>query len=250
MDGGSNDGSVEIIKKYEPWLSQWRSGPDHGQYDAVQKGFQVSHGQIMAYLNSDDLYFPWTIKVVAELFTLFPQIQWLTTSNIAVASADSRFSFVGYIHNRSRRWFFSNRGEKLKSSGFIPQEATFWRRTLWEQAGSRFNIDMKYAGDFELWSRFFKYAAPVMVNMPLAIFRHHTEQKTKQFEKYLEEANRVLSCYQDPSQLPPILIDALNYVHQRLNYDGDWLGTRCDKINFYPLEGRWKYEKSLETQAG
>jgi cellulose synthase/poly-beta-1,6-N-acetylglucosamine synthase-like glycosyltransferase len=84
MDGGSTGGSVEIIQKYEPWLARWQSIRDDGQYDAIQKGFHLSCGEIMAYLNSDDLYFPWTFKVVAELFTLFPQVDWLTTSSLHV----------------------------------------------------------------------------------------------------------------------------------------------------------------------
>jgi glycosyltransferase involved in cell wall biosynthesis len=247
MDGGSTDRSLEIIKKYEPWLSYWQSVGDDGQYDAVQKGFARSHGDIMAYLNSDDMYFPWTLKVVAETFRLFPQMDWLTASSIAVASETSGFAFVGQIHNRSRRWFFSNRGEKLKSSGFFPQEATFWRRSIWDKAGARLDTSLKFAGDFELWARFFQYSNPVMISMPLAIFRHHEKQKTKQFELYFDEANLVLQRYPKPAWLPSLLIRVLNYMYRHTNIHYHWFGAQCDQIVFYPDENCWKYEKNLAS---
>jgi glycosyltransferase involved in cell wall biosynthesis len=247
MDGGSTDGSMEIIKKYGPWLSHWQSAKDGGQYDAVQKGFSRSQGEIMAYLNSDDLYFPWTFKVVSEIFHLFPQVDWLTTSSVAVASETSGFALVGQIHNRSRRWFFGNRGKALKSSGFIPQEATFWRRSLWDKAGSRLDTNLKFAGDFELWARFFQHANPVMVNMPLAIFRHHDRQKTKQYELYFDEADLVLQQYPKPVWLPSLLIRILNYVYRRTNINYHWFGSQCDRIVFYPHENSWRYEKNLAS---
>jgi glycosyltransferase involved in cell wall biosynthesis len=130
MDGGSTDGTLEIIKKYSAQLTCWESKPDKGQYDAVQKGFDISHGEIMAYLNSDDLYFPWTLNVVSDIFAKFPQVDWLTTSMVSMTSHDNRLIFGGQIYNRSRRWFFSTRGKSFKTRGFIPQESTFWRRPL------------------------------------------------------------------------------------------------------------------------
>src|SRR5438046_8161114 len=79
MDGGSTDNSVEIIKKYASQLTYWQSQKDRGQYHAVTEGFKHATGDIFAYLNSDDVYLPWTLRTVAQLYTLFPQIQWLTS---------------------------------------------------------------------------------------------------------------------------------------------------------------------------
>jgi glycosyltransferase involved in cell wall biosynthesis len=249
IDGGSTDRSVEIIKKYEPWLAYWESKPDNGQYDAVQKGFSLSHGDIMAYLNSDDLYFPWTLRVIADVFTKFQNANWLMTSNVSMTSYDSRLNFGGQINNRSRRWFFSTRGRLFKSRGFVPQESTFWRRTLWEQAGAKLETGLKYAGDLELWSRFYKYSSPVLVNVPLGVFRYHKEQKTAQLEQYIAEANQVLSRFPTPLWMPSIGIQALNYLYRAIDGQGNWLGARCDKVRYDPYTDDWEYKKYLEWRS-
>lgn len=69
IDGGSTDGTVELLKKYESQYNmRWISEPDNGIYDAVNKGIKMAKGEIIAYLNSDDFYFPWTLEVVANFF--------------------------------------------------------------------------------------------------------------------------------------------------------------------------------------
>src|SRR5712672_634542 len=77
IDGGSTDGSVEIIKKYERRLTWWISAPDGGQYEAINKGFARTTGEIMAWLNADDKYLPWTLSVVGDLMSTLPQVEWL-----------------------------------------------------------------------------------------------------------------------------------------------------------------------------
>src|SRR5881396_2686502 len=77
IDGGSTDGSVEIIKRYEKHLSYWQSEPDGGQYDAISQGFARTSGDLMAWLNSDDMLHRNALWSMARLFTQFPQIEWL-----------------------------------------------------------------------------------------------------------------------------------------------------------------------------
>ncbi|MBD0389275.1 MAG: glycosyltransferase, partial [Nostoc sp. C3-bin3] len=81
IDGGSTDGSLEIIKKYESQVHFWCSEPDGGQYDAINKGFAHSTGEIMAWLNSDDMYFSWTFKTVGSIMSELLQVEWLTSLN-------------------------------------------------------------------------------------------------------------------------------------------------------------------------
>ena len=115
IDGGSTDNSVEIIKKYEEYLTYWVSEPDDGQYDAINKGFSRATGEIMAWLNSDDMYVPWTFKTVAEIFDKFEFVNWIT--GIPTAYTIHGSMVVGgsgryYIYSRDfiRRGFYGTIG--------------------------------------------------------------------------------------------------------------------------------------------
>src|ERR1051326_100921 len=79
IDGGSTDGSVDIIRKFERYLAFWVSEPDGGQYDAINKGFSRTTGEVMAWLNADDKYLPWTLSTVADLLASLPQVEWVTS---------------------------------------------------------------------------------------------------------------------------------------------------------------------------
>jgi glycosyltransferase involved in cell wall biosynthesis len=246
MDGGSTDNSLEVIRRYEPNLFHWESASDNGQYDALQKGFSHTHGDIMGYLNSDDLYFPWTLRVVGEIFATFPQVEWLTTSCTSATPIDAQFPLVYIRYNRSRRRFLETRDRLLKQRDFIQQESTFWRRSLWEKAGGRLDTRLKYAGDFELWARFFEHTSPVTVNIPLAMFRFHGNQKTSDLEKYILEAENVLSRYPRPLWVPALFIRFLNLIYLGNQCDANWLGARCDRVEYDPREDYWVYRKYLE----
>ena len=136
IDGGSTDGSVEVIKKYERYLKFWCSEPDLGQYDAINKGFAHSTGEIMAWLNSDDMYFPWTLKTVASIMSELPQVHWLTTLNLG--SWDWNGFCLGFnsVPGYSRAAFLDGcylpPNNKI-AIGWIQQESTFWRRSLWKK---------------------------------------------------------------------------------------------------------------------
>src|SRR5260221_7953075 len=79
MDGGSTDASAAIVERHAPNLAFSTSAPDGGHYAAVNAGFAHTSGEVMAWLNGDDKYLPWTFSVVAEVFAQFPEIEWVTT---------------------------------------------------------------------------------------------------------------------------------------------------------------------------
>lgn len=246
MDGGSQDGSLKTIENYGSLLDYWESQTDNGQYDAIQKGFERSSGEIMGYLNSDDLHFPWTLQVVGEIFSIFPHIEWLTTSRPCATGANIDFP-LGHTHyNWSHRWFLSSRGNNLLSRGFIQQEATFWRRSLWEKAGGYINTALQYAGDFELWSRFYLHTIPASVNIPLAMFRIHKEQKTVKKDLYIAEAGKIMAAYPRSIPVPSSFLRILNKIYQRGNSNSNWLGARCDRVSYDPQQEKWVYQKRLE----
>ena len=194
IDGGSTDGSQEIIKKYEKDLHFWCSEPDAGQYDAINKGFAKSTGEIMTWLNSDDMYCPWALRTVASIFCELPQVEWLTTLN------PLKWDWYGLCINSRLIPGFSKEGfldgcylhQGEKSLGAIQQESTFWRRSLWKKAGKCITTEFKLASDFDLWCRFFTHAELYGTTSPLGGFRSQMNQRSTQTELYKVEAEKSL----------------------------------------------------------
>ena len=150
----------------------------------------------MGWLNADDHHLPWTLSLVDEMFERFPEIDWLTTQYPLTVDESGRAVQTGYGGGFNADAF--RRGGNLPgrgwfATGFVQQESTFWRRSLWEKAGARVDASLKLAGDFELWCRFFDHAPLYAVAAPLAAFRRHPGQKTAtRFQAYLDEAEDVL----------------------------------------------------------
>ncbi|TAN38453.1 MAG: glycosyltransferase [Verrucomicrobia bacterium] len=199
IDGGSTDGSVDIIRKYADRLTYWCSESDHGQYDAINKGFAHSTGEIMAWVNADDMIFPWTLGVVAQIFSEFREVTWI--SSLLPACWNSAGLFVGVFPRTGFNRTLFYRGQYFKhprhyGGEFIQQESTFWRRVLWEGVGARLSNQYKLAGDFELWARFFQHAELFGVRTLLGGFRVHGNQRSiTNMNEYIAEADAVLYQY-------------------------------------------------------
>jgi GT2 family glycosyltransferase len=199
IDGGSTDDSVRVIDAYAEHLDYWVSEPDEGQYHAINRGFSQSTGEIMAWLNADDMYFPWTISTAMEIFEQLPSVEWLTTRRPMQIDSEGRLVSIGYTHGFDKKSFLS--GFNLCGAGwpadvFIQQESTFWRRSLWDKTGSRLDTSLTYAADFDLWARFFGHTQLHAVDVPLAAYRRHAGQKmASSFGAYVEESKLVLARY-------------------------------------------------------
>jgi glycosyltransferase involved in cell wall biosynthesis len=199
IDGGSTDGSVDTIKKYAHRLAYWVSEKDGGQYDALNKGFSKTTGEIMAWLNSDDKYMPSALATVVDIFSTHPQIEWITTVHPLTWNSKGQPVKVDFTGGFNSHAFY--RGSNLPVNGshgrrWIQQESTFWRRSLWKRAGGRLDSRFEHAADFELWARFFQHAELYGVCALLGGFREHGKQKSAQFrEAYLSEAQTVLTSY-------------------------------------------------------
>ena len=196
IDGGSTDKSVSIIKKYSNRLAHWVSEPDEGQYHAINKGFARATGEIMAWLNSDDKYLPWTLSVVADIFSSFPEVEWLTTVHPVRWNSHGQAVAVDFTGALSRHSFLQGNNFPVEGSigrRWIQQESTFWRRSLWERAGGRLDQSLAMAADFELWARFYDHADLFGVQALLGGFRSHGVQKSVLHrDRYMAEAEQVL----------------------------------------------------------
>lgn len=189
IDGASTDNSLQIIRKYAKSLSYWVSEPDNGQSNAIQKGFRHATGDIMCWLNSDDIYYPYTLNFVSEIFNKYPQISWITGQHTSINSQDIIVQ-TGILTGKNRfllqHGFYNN-----KILSFIPQESTFWHQKLWKKCGQQLE-DATYCLDYKLWKKFAKYTSLVTVEVPLAAFRLNPNRKTKTLNPYYREIHPLL----------------------------------------------------------
>ena len=182
IDGGSTDGSSEIIEKYRHKLHYFVSEPDSGHGSALNKGFSRTSGEIMAWLNSDDKYTPWALKTVAEIFDANPDINWITGTH-------------GFWNDRGAlthsNIFFRNVLDYLSGQyRFIQQESVFWRRSLWERAGAHIDESYRFMVDGELWCRFFTLDRLWHVRCILSGYRVHGSNRARLNEKECREEMR------------------------------------------------------------
>jgi len=169
MDGGSTDGSTEIIRKYVDRLADWKSAKDGGQADAIRTGFARATGEILSWLNSDDTIAPGTLRVVGEFFAVHPAVD-LVYGDLNLVDAEGKRLYTARPLLRL--------GILVYENAFIPQQAMFWRRSLYERVGGLDPL-LCFAMDFDLVVRFLLAGARVR-KLPgiLANYRWHPAAKS------------------------------------------------------------------------
>jgi glycosyltransferase involved in cell wall biosynthesis len=188
IDGGSTDGTLEIIKKYEQHLTFWISEKDEGLYFALNKGFKHATGEIMAWLNADDLLHQGSLNAVSQIFKEY-NIEWL--QGYPTLFNENSATVAHNTHVYSKYHFYLN---NHLGGNFIQQESTFWRKSLWEKSGAKLETKFKYAADFELWMRFFKHANINCTNTLLGGYRVRKEQLSRvYFKEYLLECDKIIN---------------------------------------------------------
>lgn len=145
QDGGSTDGSVAILERYSSRLLAWESAADGGQAAAINLGLRRTSGEIMAYLNSDDVLMPGSLAYVANYFQAHPEVDVVYGHRILI---DGNGAEVG-------RWVLPPHDDRVIAfADFIPQETMFWRRRAWEAAGGGIDESFRFAMDWDLILRF------------------------------------------------------------------------------------------------
>ena len=214
MDGGSTDGSVEIVKKYEPHLKHWQSERDEGMYHAIEAGFALSDAPYMGWLNSDDQLAPWAIQTALGIFDQLPEVKWITSRFPMQARKDGVVIATSILPGVDNWRFFNGehiRSLELPSTGWVVQDCTFWRRDLWEEVGGAFDHSLKLAGDFELWARFMMCTDLYVVPVPFGIYRVQGVNKAMVDRlAYRDECVKVLQRY------TPVIPQDLERLNQRV----------------------------------
>lgn len=171
QDGGSTDGTKQILEIYRSKLKSVESRPDGGQANAINLGFRHASGEIMAWLNSDDLFLPGTVSYVTRYFLAHPEVDVVYGHRVNINENDQEIG----------RWIMpSHDDELLRWADYIPQETLFWRRRIWEKVGASLDESFQFALDWDLLLRF-QDAGANFARLPrfLGAFRVHAGQKTQ-----------------------------------------------------------------------
>ncbi len=207
MDGGSTDGTVKILKKYGSKII-WRSEKDTGQANAINKGLKLATGEILAYLNSDDVYGKETFLKVAQFFTTQPELKWAFGKCKIIDERDReiRQSITAYKNFFLKRYSY----QTLLVLDYISQPAVFWTREAMDEFGL-LDETQYYEMDYEYWLRLGQKYKPGFINDYLSSFRIHTQAKTgSNFTKHYWQELEVARIY---TQNPLLLfLHFLNFL--------------------------------------
>lgn len=212
LDGGSEDGSVDIISEYECELAYWRSWPDAGQAAAIDEGFRITSGDILGWLNSDDMLVPGALEFVLKCFENNSAIRFLY-GGCEVIDADDQLirRLIEPCYNTNWQLYIRN---------CVNQPSAFWRRDLYFDVGA-IDRSLQYAMDYDLWFKFCSKTKPYITRKILSRERVHPEAKSQSGSVLLErEMENVRARYFKPATLRKAPIKRLAWRVERVMKKG------------------------------
>jgi glycosyltransferase involved in cell wall biosynthesis len=194
IDGQSTDKTIEIIKEYATKDSRikWVSEPDKSQSNAINKGLKMASGDIISYLNADDIYYPNTLQIICDSFKKHNRL-WLYGKCKII---DVRGGEIRKIITKYKNFFLKKYNyNKLLIINYISQPAVFWKKELMQQIG-HFNETEHLAMDYDYWCRAGKKNIPIVINQYLSGFRYHHDNKSnKQYLKQFNDEYRIAALH-------------------------------------------------------
>ncbi|MFN0249238.1 MAG: glycosyltransferase family 2 protein [Kofleriaceae bacterium] len=174
LDGGSTDGTIDVLQRYGDRV-QWISERDKGQVDAINKGLRRATGDIVGWLNSDDVLLPGALERVVTAFRQNPTTDWVHGRCLIIDEHDNevRKWISAYKHYRAQRYSL----QSLLTENFVSQMTVFWRRHVHDDIGF-IDGSFKYAFDYDLWVRLAERTDPVYIEDAIACFRWYETSKS------------------------------------------------------------------------
>lgn len=251
VDGGSSDNTLEILRKYGQFL-RWISEPDNGQTDAINKGLKICTGDILAYLNSDDVYLPGVFFKIAEVFKSDPEIMMVYGDIIHIDKNSNEIErhITGLIDFQ----------KYLMGMFYIPQPTVFFRKDSFTKVGY-FDDSLHLAMDYDYWLRILLKNEAKYIPEPLAKARIYADAKSSRFDyEYLNERLYILNkIFKENSNINydreklfayTNFIGGLTYLHNYKLLDGLKSIIRASKKDFHYLFNPHLFWNLLEIFFG
>jgi len=242
LDGGSSDGSVDIIRRYEPWLSFWVSEPDRGQADAINKGWKRASGEFVTWLNSDDLLLPSSLERTVSALAREDRVQ-LVYGDALLIDAESRPYPVPFDRFRGRPLDLEDVILSWRSP--VPQQGFLMRRSVLDQIGY-LDEGFQFSMDFEYWLRLaLAGGQSEYLSCTLAAFRRHGETKTHTMAQRRIRENYAIYDQTFSRQLPRQLQEKAKVSRASLHLQAVYVSYLAGNVS-----GMWRYALCHIRQSG
>lgn len=213
IDGGSTDGTLAVLKQYGRKV-HWLSEKDKGQSDAINKGLERATGEILTYINSDDVMAPGAVRQVVKAFQTHPKAMWLTGDYDVIDERGHRRESIVVLYKRVQRLLMRRPTLQRILLGInnpIVQPSTWWRRSAYEKVG-KFNERLHFTMDYEYWMRLLALGSVLIIPKRLSSFRVHSSSKGG--SGYSQQMVEQLSVAQRFGASPLLLL--LHSLHNQL----------------------------------